>query len=86
MIQESIEKGILKFADKPIGVDTNPFLEVSSNMVTPDLSKLTKPRPKVDLGQISKVFTKNKYEKVQAKTIHDLKRSQDDKHEVESVN
>ena len=49
VIQESIDKGILKFANKPIGVDTNPFPEVSSNMVTPNLSKLTKPSQKSTL-------------------------------------
>ena len=39
----------MKSIDKPIGVDTNPFPEVSLKMVTPDLSKLTGPRSKVDL-------------------------------------
>ena len=46
---KNIDKGILKFVDKPIGVDTNPFPEVSLNIVTPDLSKLTGPRSNVDL-------------------------------------
>ena len=50
VIKESIDKGLLKFAEKQMEVDTNPFPEVSSNMVMPDLSKLTKPRQKIDVG------------------------------------
>ena len=69
-----------------MGVDTNLFPKVSSNMVTPDLSKLTKPQPKVDIGQTSKVVTKNKYRKAPTKTIHDLKRSYDNKQKVKSFN
>ena len=79
MIQESIDKGILKFSNKPMGVDTNSFLEVSSSIVTPDLSKLTKPRPKLDVGQTINMHIENKYGKAQARTIHDLMMS----HEIE---
>ena len=62
-----------------MGVDTNSFPEVSSNIVTPDFSKLTKPRTKVDIGKTSKVVTKNNYRKAPGKTIHDLKKNYDDK-------
>ena len=69
-----------------MGVDTNPFPEVSSNMVTLDVSKLTKPWPKVDIGQTSKMVTKKKYRKATAKTIHDLKKNYDDKQKAELIN
>ena len=79
MIQESIDEGILKFADKLMAVDTNPFPEVSSNMVILDLSKLMKPRPKVDVGQTSNMLVENKYGKGLVRTIYDLERSHEDK-------
>ena len=85
MIQEIIVKGILKFADKSMGVDTNLFPKVNSNMVTPDLSKLTRPRAKVDVGKTSIVHVENNYGKAPARTVHDLKMSHEDKHEVELV-
>ena len=50
VIQESIDKGLLKFIEKQMGVDTNPFPEVSTNMVILDLSKLSKPWQKIDVG------------------------------------
>ena len=86
MIQKSIDKGILKFANKPMGVDTNPFPKVSSNMVTPNLSKLTRLRSKIDLGQGGEISTKNKYGKVSAKTIHDLEKNYENKQQKKSIN
>ena len=55
VIQECIDKGLLKFVDKPMGVDCNLFLEVSSNMVTLDLSKLIGPRKEVEVEKSSNV-------------------------------
>ena len=83
MIQESIDKG--KFANKSMGVDTNLFPEVSSNMVTPDLSKLTRPRAKVDVAQTSNMHVEKKCGKALARTIYNLKRSPEDNQKVESV-
>ena len=66
-------------------VDTNPFPEVSSNMVTLDLSKLTKSRSKIEVGQTNNILAKNKYGKGPARTIHDQKMSHEDKQKAESV-
>ena len=63
----------MKFVGKPMGVDTYPFPKVRSNMVTQDLSKLTRLRPKVDLGQASETPKKDKYGKTPAITIYNLK-------------
>ena len=63
-----------------MAVDTNPFPEVSSNMILPDLSKLARPRQKIDIGQSSnpqkQPVGENKYGGVPIRTIHDLKNSQ----------
>ena len=83
VIQESIDKGLLKFAKKQMAVDTNPFPEVSSNMVMTDLSKLSKPWQKVDVGHSSnpqkEPVGENKYRGAPARNIHDLKKSQAEK-------
>ena len=66
-----------------MAVDTNPFPEVSSNMVMPDLSKLCKPRQKIDVGQSSnpqkEPVGENKYGGAPAQNIHDLKKGQAEK-------
>ena len=51
----------------------------------PDLSKLTRPRTKVDLGQRSEMPKEIKYGKAPAKTIHDLKKNHEDKQHNELV-
>ena len=58
---------------------------MSSNTVTPDLSNLTRPRPKVDLKQASKTPKEDKYRKAPIITIHDLKKNHEDKQQKESV-
>ena len=66
-----------------MAVDTNPFPEVSSNMVIPDLSKLSKPRQKTDMGQSSnpqkEPLGENKYGGAPARNIYDLKKIQAEK-------
>ena len=57
-MSKNINNGILKFADKPMGMDMNLFPEVSSNMVTPDLSILVRPRPKINLKLAKKALEK----------------------------
>ena len=72
-----------------MAVDTNPFPEVSSNMVLPDLSKLAKPRQRIDVGQSSNPLKEpvgeNKYRGAPVRTIHDLKKNQVERQKVESV-
>ena len=85
MIHKSIDKGIVKFSVKPMVVVIDPFPELSSSIVTPNLSKLTKPRPKVNVGQTSNMTIENKYGQAPAKTIHDLKRSHEGKQKEELV-
>ena len=79
----------MKFTDKLMAVDTNPFPEVSSNIVIPDLSKLSKRQQKIDIRQTSHMskdtLKKNKYGNAPTRTIHDLKRSHEDKQKVESA-
>ena len=89
MIQESTDKGILKFADKPMAVDTNPFPEVSANMVIPNLSRLSRPWKNINIWQpshTSKDKSKdNKYGNAPTRAIHDLKWSHEDEQKVESA-
>ena len=72
-----------------MAVDTNPFPEVSANIVIPDFSKLSRPRQKVDIGQIShmpkETLKEKKYGNAPTQTIHDLKRSNEGKQKVESA-
>ena len=89
VIQESIDKGLLKFVEKQMGVDTNPFPEVTTNMVMPDLSELSKPQQKIDVGQTSnppkETLRENKFGGTPARIIHDLKQNQEEKQKVESI-
>ena len=68
-----------------MGVDTNLFPEVSTNMVTLCLSKLKRPRSKIDLGQSNETPMENKYRKAPAKTIHDLKKNYENRQQKESI-
>ena len=45
-----MEKGIFKFSNKAIGIDADPFPKIGgANVLNPDLSRLSKPRVKIDL-------------------------------------
>ena len=72
-----------------MAVDTNLFPEVSANMVILDLSKLSKPRQKIDIRQtrhmLKDTLKENKYRNASTRTIHDLKRSHEEVWKVESV-
>ena len=75
----------MKFIGKSIGVDTKLFPEVSSNMVTPNLSKLAKLRPKVDLGPTKETPKEDRHGKATAITILDLRKAHEDRQQKESV-
>ena len=65
-----------------MGVNIDPFLEVSSNTLTPDLSK---PKTKIDLGSSNEALYSEKPEKGITMTIHDLKRTSKKMKQKESV-
>ena len=54
-------------------------------MVTLDLSKLARLRPKVDIGLTKEALKDNKYGKVPTVTIHDLRKTHKNRQQRESV-
>ena len=58
-----------------MGIEIYPFPKVNSNMVTPALSKFTRPRTKVNLGLSKGTFPKKKPRREALVTIYDLGRT-----------